>query len=110
MDGVILLIVQVTLTAAGGSAGRLLSFFVGVAYFVGFWGLASQTPGMMLLNLRVVRAEDGGPLDIGRAFIRYLGLILAGIVIAIGLIWVAFDPRKQGWHDKIARTFVVRPA
>jgi uncharacterized RDD family membrane protein YckC len=26
----------------------------------------------------------------------------------IGLIWVAFDKKKQSWHDKLAGTVVVR--
>jgi uncharacterized RDD family membrane protein YckC len=34
--------------------------------------------------------------------------VISGVALDIGFIWVAFDPRKQGWHDKIASTFVVR--
>jgi len=26
----------------------------------------------------------------------------------LGLVWVAFDRRKQGWHDKLAGTVVIR--
>ena len=74
-----------------------------------FWGLTSQTPGMMALNLRIVRAEDGGPIDLGRAGLRAVGALLSWWLLWIGFIWEGFDPRKQGWHDKIARTFVVRP-
>jgi uncharacterized RDD family membrane protein YckC len=87
----------------------LTTFVVPGLYFVGFWGTLSRTPGMMALNLRIARAEDGGPLDLGRASLRFVGWILSEFVIFIGFIWAAFDPRKQGWHDKIARTFVVRP-
>lgn len=66
-----------------------------------------QTLGMRLLGLRVVD-RDGKPIGYGTAVLRYIGLILSFVVILIGVIWVAFDPRKQGWHDKIAGTFVVR--
>ena len=45
---------------------------------------------------------------IGRALGRFLGYLISTIALYIGLIWAAFDPRKQGWHDKIASTFVVR--
>jgi uncharacterized RDD family membrane protein YckC len=85
-----------------------LSFILGALYFIGFWSARSQTPGMMALNLRIVRVQDGGPLDAGRAAIRYVGYLISGFVLCLGFLWVAFDPRKQGWHDKIAQTFVVR--
>jgi uncharacterized RDD family membrane protein YckC len=83
---------------------------IGLVYFVGFWAWRGQTLGMMPFNLWVVRADDGTKPDIVRAFLRYVGLIIAFVVILIGVIWVAFDSRKQGWHDKIANTVVVRRA
>jgi uncharacterized RDD family membrane protein YckC len=93
-------------TAASG----LFSTLLGIVYFVGFWAWRGQTLGMMLFKLRVVRADDGGDVDIGRSLLRYLGLIVAFAAILIGVIWVAFDSRKQGWQDKIGGTVVVRPA
>jgi uncharacterized RDD family membrane protein YckC len=86
-----------------------LAFLFGLAYQIGFWGARSQTPGMMALNLRIVRAESGAPIDFAKAVIRYLGYIISAIPFGLGLIWAGFDPRKQGWHDKIAGTLVVRP-
>jgi uncharacterized RDD family membrane protein YckC len=88
----------------------IFSTLLGIVYFVGFWAWRGQTPGMMLFKLRVVRADDGGDVDIGRSLVRYLGLIVAFAAILIGVIWAAFDSRKQGWHDKIGGTVVVRPA
>ena len=79
-------------------------------FFVGFWARLGQTPGMMLFNLRVLRAEDGQKIDLPIAAIRYLGLLVSLAVFLIGVIWVAFDRNKQGWHDKIVRTVVVRPS
>jgi uncharacterized RDD family membrane protein YckC len=87
-----------------------LSTLFGLAYFVGFWAWRGQTLGMMPFNLRVVRVDDGGSVDILRALLRYVGLIISFIVILLGVIWVAFDGRKQGWHDKMAGTVVVRQA
>lgn len=81
----------------------------GLVYFVGFWALRGQTPGMMPFKLRVVRADDGGNLDIVRSLLRYVGLIISFAAILIGVVWAAFDGRKQGWHDKIGGTVVVRP-
>lgn len=80
----------------------------GLVYFVGFWSYRGQTPGMMPFRLWVVNLEDGARPDVVRAFLRYVGLIISFAVILLGVIWVAFDSRKQGWHDKIASTLVIR--
>jgi len=48
-------------------------------------------------------------IDFFRGLLRYVGFIIAAIPLLIGLIWAAFDSRKQGWHDKIAGTVVIRP-
>jgi uncharacterized RDD family membrane protein YckC len=85
-----------------------VSTLLGLVYFIGFWSLRGQTPGMMPFNMKVVRADDGGPVDLVRGLLRYVGLIISFAAILLGVIWVAFDSRKQGWHDKIAGTVVVR--
>lgn len=81
-----------------------------IAYFVGFWTWRGQTPGMMLFGLRVAREIDGARPGLARSVLRYVGYVLSWIALFIGFIWVAFDSRKQGWHDKIAGTVVVRQA
>ena len=83
---------------------------VDLIYFVGFWGWRGQSPGMIPFNMRIVMADDGGKVDIVRCLLRYVGLIISFVVLFLGVIWVGFDRRKQGWHDKIAGTVVVRPA
>jgi uncharacterized RDD family membrane protein YckC len=85
-----------------------LGTLFGLVYFVGFWSYRGQTPGMMPFRLWVVNLEDGARPDVVRAFLRYVGLIISFAVILLGVIWVAFDGRKQGWHDKIASTLVIR--
>lgn len=88
--------------------GGLIGLAVTVAYFVFFWvHEKGQTLGHRLLALRVVR-EDGKPIDIGTAVIRYIGYIISSAILMLGFLWVAWDPKKQGWHDKIAKTFVVK--
>lgn len=86
-----------------------LNTLVGLVYFIGFWAWRGQTVGMMPFNMRVVSADTGEKIDVVRGLLRYVGLIISFVVILIGVIWVAFDARKQGWHDKIANTLVVRP-
>jgi uncharacterized RDD family membrane protein YckC len=92
-------------TGRGGALGALLT----LAYYVYFWSSAGggQTLGMKILGLRVVTA-GGAPLTVTGAVIRYVGLLIAFAALLVGVIWIAFDERKQGWHDKIAGTYVVK--
>jgi uncharacterized RDD family membrane protein YckC len=86
-----------------------ISTLIGVLYFCYFWSAqgGGQTLGMRVLNLKVVRT-DGSALTVLQAFIRYIGLIVSIACVFIGVIWAAFDANKQGWHDKIASTYVIR--
>jgi uncharacterized RDD family membrane protein YckC len=85
-----------------------ISFLVEILYFGYYWSSfgKGQTIGMQLLHMKVVRT-DGSLLTPSRAIIRFLGMIVAAIPFDIGLIWAAFDGQKQGWHDKIAGTYVI---
>ncbi len=93
------------------SARSGLGTILGAVYFSYLWSASSpwpgQTVGMKILNLKVVKT-DGSLLDITQSFIRAVGLFISIIVIFIGVIWVAFDANKQGWHDKIAGTYVIK--
>jgi len=85
---------------------QLISLIVSAAHFSYFWSTGA-TPGMRLFRLRVLDAETNQPIGIGRAPLRYLGYLLSLACCYVGLIWAAFDGRKQGWHDKLAGTVVV---
>lgn len=74
-----------------------------------FWTYRQATPGKMAIRARIVDARTGGPPTTRQLVIRYLGYYLSTLPLLLGFIWVAFDPRKQGWHDKLAHTVVVRP-
>lgn len=94
---------------AAASLASGLAFLLSVAYFVYFWSAAGggRTPGMRLFGLKVVRT-DGSDLTVTQALIRVVGMFVASIPLGVGLLWVAFDKDKQGWHDKIASTYVVK--
>jgi uncharacterized RDD family membrane protein YckC len=83
------------------------SLLAGMIYFTGFHGIGGRTPGKMLLGLRVIQAS-GDPISPGIAFLRWVGYLISGPLFCLGFLWVAFDGRKQGWHDKIAATLVIR--
>ena len=79
-----------------------------VLYTVGFWAKKSRTPGKMALGVTIV-TENGEPISTGRAFVRYFGYIVSVFSpLLIGFWWIAVDKNKQGWHDKLANTYVIR--
>lgn len=81
------------------------SILVLLGYFILFWMLTGQTPGHYLMGLRVVRT-DGGRVTIGVAIRRLAGLYVSAILF-LGYLWILWDDKRQGWHDKIAGTYVV---
>lgn len=83
-----------------------LSVIIDMVYFTWFIGVSGQTPGKMLLRLRVV-AASGEPATPGTAFLRWAGSIVSGLFFFLGFFWIAIDRKKQGWHDKIAMTIVI---
>ncbi|MEJ2201726.1 MAG: RDD family protein, partial [Desulfuromonadaceae bacterium] len=86
----------------------LACLVVWVSYFVFFTGYCVQTPGKMLLRIKVIRTS-GAEIGYGRAFLREVpGKFLSAILFGIGYLMVAFDERKQGLHDRIADTFVIK--
>jgi uncharacterized RDD family membrane protein YckC len=86
-----------------------LSILFQAAYFTYFWSAAGkgQTLGSRALNVRVVKT-DGSYLDYAGSFLRYIGFVISCAAFFLGVIWAAFDAQKQGWHDKIASTYVVK--
>jgi uncharacterized RDD family membrane protein YckC len=90
-----------------GPAEFLISYVFPIVATVLFWKYRAATPGKMLLQLKIVRAGDFGPITTGQAFGRYFAYIPSTLVFGLGLLWVAFDARKQGWHDKLAGTVVI---
>ena len=85
----------------------VISFALGAAFQIYFLTRHhGQTPGKMLLDIRVVKV-DGAPLTTKDAFLRYLGYALNGLALGLGWLWAFFDQDRQGWHDKLAKTYVV---
>ncbi|TMF52279.1 MAG: RDD family protein [Chloroflexi bacterium] len=109
------LLINTATTAPSGNPGQQVttsgggSLLVSLIYFVLFWSSfgGGRTLGMRLFRLKVVREEDLGQVGVLSAFVRWIGLWLSFALCFVGVIWVAFDSRHQGWHDKIARTLVL---
>jgi uncharacterized RDD family membrane protein YckC len=75
------------------------------AYFVFFWSLAGQTPGMRVAGLRVTHA--GRTPGIARSAVRYVALLAAIFPLLLGLVPILFDRRRRGLQDFVAGTTVL---
>ena len=84
-----------------------LAGVIGIVYIVGFWTWRGQTPGKMMLNVKVITTE-GSSISFGRAILRCFGYIVSSIILCLGYLMIARDSKKQGLHDKIAGTYVVK--
>ena len=97
--------------AGGGNlltGGSALGFLIGVGFQWYFLTQhTGQTPGKMVMNLRVVKV-DGTPITDSDAVLRYIGYLINSAIIGIGWLWAFIDGNKQGWHDKLAKTYVVK--
>jgi uncharacterized RDD family membrane protein YckC len=98
-------LVGIVLSTISHADSRLLPVLA--AYGCVLWVLRGTTIGGSVLGLHVVRL-DGRPVDWSTGIVRALGCFLSAVVAGLGFIWIAFDPEKQAWHDKIAGTVVVR--
>lgn len=80
---------------------------IGLAYFTGMWAWKGTTIGGIVLGLKVVRL-DGQPASFLVSLVRALAAAFSMIVLFLGFLWIAWDVEKQGWHDKIAGTVVLK--
>ncbi|MFZ0996138.1 MAG: RDD family protein [Candidatus Dormiibacterota bacterium] len=91
-----------------GVAGAGVTAVLPLAYFVCLWASTGRTFGLWLVGAQVVRQEDGGRLGFRRSLIRLVGYAVNLASCSLGFVWAAVDWRKQGWHDKMAGSYVVR--
>ncbi|MDH5300760.1 MAG: RDD family protein [Gammaproteobacteria bacterium] len=87
--------------------GRWLSNLLFLAATVYFWVRFGGTPGKLLMRCHVVDADTGKLITPAKAVIRYLAYFLSLLPFGLGFFWILWDKRKQGFHDKIAKTVVV---
>jgi len=75
-------------------------------YFVTFWALTGRTIGKWFMGLKVIGPTGQSP-TIGKSFIRLIGYGLSALAFWVGYAWVIIDDERQGWHDHMAKTWVV---
>ena len=86
----------------------IFSYILPFVATIWFWLRFFGTPGKMALRLKIVDAPTGGKLSLGQAIGRYFAYIVAAVPLLLGYIWGGIDKRKQGLHDKLAGTVVIR--
>ncbi|WP_281556015.1 RDD family protein [Thalassomonas sp. RHCl1] len=91
-----------------GPMDFLLSWIFPAVAVILFWVAKQATPGKMAVSAKIVDAKTGNAASTGQLIGRYFAYYLSLIPLGLGFIWIAFDERKQGWHDKLAGTVVVR--
>lgn len=91
-----------------GPADFLINWLLPAIAVLLFWMYRQATPGKMLIRAKIVDAKTGGKPGTGQLIGRYLAYYVSTIPLLLGFIWVAFDAKKQGWHDKLAGTLVIR--
>ncbi len=94
----------------GGTSAMdiLLDYVLPFVITIWFWMKYLGTPGKMILKLKVVDKDSLEALSLGQAIGRYFAYLIAMIPLCFGLVWIAFDDKKQGWHDKLAGSVVIR--
>ncbi len=90
-----------------GSGHMLVSWVLPSLAVLLLWARLQATPGKMLIGARIVDAQTLLPATGTRYTIRYFAYAVSMLPLMLGCLWVAFDPRKQTWHDKIAGTVVI---
>lgn len=84
-----------------------LSTLISWAYYVIMTKNYGATLGKMVFGLKV-ETYEGKNVDWVTAILReVVGKAISAIALLLGYIWAGFDPKKQAWHDKIAKTYVV---
>ncbi|HAI68321.1 MAG TPA: RDD family protein [Gammaproteobacteria bacterium] len=90
-----------------GPAHFLISYVFPAITIIMFWKYKQATPGKMAISAIIVDANTGEKPSIKQLLGRYFAYIISMLPLGLGCIWVAFDKRKQGWHDKLAGTVVI---
>jgi len=108
IDNIILGLIAAVLFNGAREPGAGVGVIIGAIYYWYFWTQQDgQTLGKKLMGIRVIKTT-GEKMTAGDAIVRYIGYYISGAVFALGYIWALFDSDKQGWHDKLASTYVVK--
>ena len=95
--------------AVQGPMDFLLSYVLPAIAIILLWRYKGATPGKLAFHARIVDATTGARPSMGQLIGRYFAYIVSALPLLLGFMWIGWDRRKQGWHDKLAGTVVVAP-
>lgn len=91
-----------------GSWDFIFSWVLPALATIVFWMYKSATPGKMAVKVKIVDAISGQAPSTGQLIGRYFAYWISFLPLCLGFLWIAWDKKKQGWHDKLSGTVVVR--
>ena len=92
-----------------GSLDVIINYVFPTIAVILLWKYYQATPGKMIFKATIVDAKTGGKPTLKQWIIRYLGYFVSLLPFGLGYFWVAFDKKKQSFHDKLANTLVIQP-
>ena len=92
-----------------GSFDFIINYVFPTIAVILLWKYYQATPGKMIFKATIVDAKTGGKPTLKQWIIRYLGYFVSLLPFGLGYFWVAFDKKKQSFHDKLANTLVIQP-
>lgn len=98
------------LVESGTAAGFwdfVIEYVVPAVAVIAFWRRYGATPGKMAVGAKIVDAQTGERPSIARLVLRYFAYLVSALPLFLGFLWIGISRRKQGFHDKIARTTVI---
>ena len=91
-----------------GSFDFIINYVFPTIAVILLWKYYQATPGKMIFKATIVDAKTGGKPTLKQWIIRYLGYFVSLLPFGLGYFWVAFDKKKQSFHDKLAKTVVIQ--
>jgi len=92
---------------AAGFWDFVIEYVVPAVAVIAFWRRYGATPGKMAVGAKVVDAKTGERPSTARLMLRYFAYLVSALPLFLGFLWIGISRRKQGFHDKIARTMVI---
>lgn len=116
--GIVAWIISLSLPSLPGDGMQIFAIFIVLLTYLGFMSYSALvlalwayglTPGKWMLGIRVIKRETAQPAGFWRMALRQIiGQFVSAILCYLGFVWALVDANRQGWHDKIAKTLVVR--
>ena len=114
IDSVIIFLISLLIGIMASSGRSVLDtgesfvYILFILYTIGMWVFAGgATIGKKIMGIKIVTVS-GSSIGLGRAILRLVGYFFSGLFFGLGYLWIIWDEKKQGFHDKITGTIVIK--